>query len=144
MIDRTALTSAEVAAELGLSERTLYTWRRIKPTPGPPFVQIRRVIRYPVGAFLAWVADRQPGKLAALECQLERATLQLRRLRSPAPRDSVSASRASNGGRSGPKPPPSPDARPSPLRRLLADHEMFPRNAPPAAIVPMPAAAMSD
>jgi hypothetical protein len=54
------LTPAELAAELGTTERTLFNWRRTNY--GPPWMKSGRSIKYPSEPFYRWVAanTRQP------------------------------------------------------------------------------------
>jgi hypothetical protein len=51
------LTKAELAAELGIHERTLDRWHTART--GPPRTVIGRDILYRRGAVLAWLANRE-------------------------------------------------------------------------------------
>lgn len=50
-------TTAEMAAWLRVSERTLKRWRAQQPPVGPPFVRVDATVRYPLEAALAWLLD---------------------------------------------------------------------------------------
>ena len=52
------LTPRETAKALGVSERTLFSWRE---TEGLPFVQVGRTIRYPLADLQRWAEARTQG-----------------------------------------------------------------------------------
>ena len=51
------LNSVEAAAALGVTTRTLWTWRNTSPVKGPTFVRIGRSVRYPVDEMIDFVAE---------------------------------------------------------------------------------------
>jgi excisionase family DNA binding protein len=65
-IDKLALTHAEAAAALGISERTLW---RLKAAGSVPYVQLgkgkRARVLYPRLALLRWLQDRQANTKSA-------------------------------------------------------------------------------
>jgi hypothetical protein len=57
--DSLLLTPAETAAFLGVALDTLNDWRYDKPEyKGPPYVKVRRAVRYPLGALHLWIANQ--------------------------------------------------------------------------------------